>query len=274
MQAVKTTPSLKGSTPDSARAPTLRLDLRSRQQGRPQTVEEPFATHSSPDKAPSRDALERELDRVQSAVQASEASFGQQLNWLLLAQALFLNAYLVVLVFGSGAAVPGRRWLLAGLAIFAVIFAAFTYLALRGSRDTVSSLRAARRDLEATLARQGRAPLFAPKSIMGAGLSSFAVGVLPVAFIVGWLVISVYALATPNGPMPRNSEAAAVTYHSESAAQAQPDLRSEAGAARNGAARSAASPTATGARSARDSTESATPSGRTEEPKRRTGFKW
>ncbi len=291
MQAIKTIPPQKaGHASGADPAPTLRLDLRARHQpAGPKTLESSathatHATHTSPTKPVPRDILERELDRVQGAVQASEANFGQQLNWLLLAQALFLNAYLVVLVFGGGAGIPGRRWLLAGLALFAVIFAVFTYLALRGSRDTVSALRAARSDLEATLARQGRAPLFAPKNIMGAGLSSFAVGVLPVAFIVGWLVISIYALAAPNGSVPRKSGTAAVTHPVEPASP-QVD-RHSGGTARNSAARPGSvastvpqSASQSAPQSAPSSSRSAAspapaqPNTPTEE-KKRTGFKW
>jgi len=211
-----------GQEQPTVKAPTLRLDLRAGGPSLPPKASESpsQAAPVASSRTPSRDSLERELDRVQGAVQASEASFGQQLNWLLLAQALFLNAYLVVLVFGSEPAIAGRRWLLAGLAMFAVVFAVFTYLALRGSRDAVSSLRATRQDLEATLARQGRAPLFAPRSLMSAGLSSFAVTVLPATFIVGWLIISIYALAVPGGAQPMAGERPVLQTHTASSAAA------------------------------------------------------
>lgn len=212
-------PGASGQEQPTVKAPTLRLDLRAGAPSLPPSASPPSSLAAA-SRMPSRDSLERELDRVQGAVQASEASFGQQLNWLLLAQALFLNAYLVVLVFGSAPAIPGRRWLLAGLALFAVVFAAFTYLALRGSRDAVSRLRATRQDLEATLARQGRAPLFAPRSLMSAGLSSFAINVLPATFIVGWLIISIYALAVPGGARPIAGERPVSQTHTASSAAA------------------------------------------------------
>jgi hypothetical protein len=183
---------------EDTQSTTLRLDARPR-------TEAP----ERPATAPARESLERELDRVQSAVQAGEATFGQQITWLLLAQALFLNAYLMVLVFGAGAAIPGKRWLLAGLAIFATAFAVFTYLALRGSRDSLRSLRATRRDVEAALAKLGREPVFAPRNFVTAGLSSFASSLLPATFVAGWLAISVYALAAPNGPRPIEEQVAA-----------------------------------------------------------------
>lgn len=263
MQVIK-----RVETQSDTRPPTLRLDVRAR----PQTLEPSASPSPAKDRVrpPSRDILERELDRVQGAVQASEATFGQQLNWLLLAQALFLNAYLVVLVFGSGTALPGRRWLLAGLAIFAVVVAVFTYLALRGSRDAVSTLRATRRELETALAKQGRAPLFAPKGIMTAGLSSFAVSVLPAIFIVGWLVISVYALATP-GKMPTTSISTEPT--ATGAPPAAPTATRSTGAARTAPARTAPpAPSSAAPPSTNNSSQPApTPSA---EPPKRTGFKW
>ena len=180
-------------------ATTLRLDARGRSPG-----------EAAPDRqpgSPSRDALERELDRVQLALQAGETSVGQQITWLLLAQALFLNAYLLILVFGTGPAIPGKRWLLAGIAIFSAAFAVFTYLALRGSRDALRALRATRRDIEAALAKLGRTPVFAPRNFVTAGLASFASSLLPASFIAGWVAISVYALAVPNGPRPAEEPA-------------------------------------------------------------------
>jgi len=175
---------------DPARA-TLRLDVRT-----PTSEAARASTHP----APTRGALERELDRVQAAVQAHEVTFGQQLIWLVLSQALFLNAYLMVLIFGSGSMVAGRRWLLAGLAIFSVGFALFAYIALRGNRDAGQALRATRREIEAALVKFGRAPVFAPPNVISAHLASFAAGLLPHMVIVGWLAISMYALATPNQP--------------------------------------------------------------------------
>lgn len=248
----------------TVRAPTLRLDLRS---CAPSSLPQKGAGQEYPGNASaeraaaSRDVLERELDRVQGAVQASESSFGQQLNWLLLAQALFLNAYLVVLVFGSAPAIPGRRWLLAGLALFAAVFAVFTYLALRGSRDAVSSLRATRQDLEATLARQGRAPLFAPRSLMSAGLSSFAVNVLPASFIVGWLVISIYALAVPAG----NGAAARLRPAAEQTAAQISAASSTARAPAKAAPRNATKPTRQ---------QSAPVKGTEPAEQKRSGFRW
>lgn len=241
---------------------TLRLDARTRGHVTEQAERLP--------ESPPREALERELDRVQAAVQAGATTFGQQITWLLLAQALFLNAYLMVLVFGTGPAIPGKRWLLAGLAIFAAAFAVFTYLALRGSRDNLRSLRATRREIEAALAKFGRAPVFAPLNFVTAGLASFASSLLPASFIAGWVAVSIYALAVPNGP--RSIEDSA-TAPNESPASA---------AARSAAARPivpraappAASPFTPFEPPAAESEPATRESWQGEEPKKRSGFKW
>lgn len=271
MQAIKQSPSDKSAdTPPQkatvhamdSRPPTLRLDLRSR----------PATLDASNVPLP-REILERELDRVQSAVQSSESNFGQQLNWLLLAQALFLNAYLLVLVFGNGPSVPGRRWLLAGLAISAALFAAFTYLALRGSRDALRTLRATRRELESKLALQGRAPVFAHKNAMNARLSSFATGVLPITFIVGWLAISIYALATPNATSTPQSAAPAAPAHSAASNNATPTSNTSRTTARPAAVRNG-NGTAPAPAANRTPELTAPPPAETDERPKRTGFKW
>lgn len=243
--------------PEDTVSTTLRLDARTR-------TESP----ERPAEAPARESLERELDRVQGAVQAGEATFGQQITWLLLAQALFLNAYLMVLVFGAGPAIPGKRWLLAGLAIFATAFAVFTYLALRGSRDALRSLRATRRDVEAALAKVGREPVFAPRNFVTAGLSSFASSLLPASFIAGWVAISIYALAAPNGPRPVEETASGPNEAASAPAAARP-------APPRPFVPRAPAPgpfvPGTDAAPAEPAAADAQPGG---EPKKRTGFKW
>lgn len=261
---------------ESARPATLRLDLRSR----PSTLE---ALNASP----SRDMLERELDRVQSAVQASEATFAQQLSWLLLAQALFLNAYLVVLVFSTSLTLPGRGGLLAGLAIFAAVFAAFSCLSLRGSRDAARTLRMTRSELEAKLAKQGRTPVFAHQRVISARRSALTAHVLPAAFIVGWLMISIYALAgghTAKDAVPPHSSvlkanpaaaAAAARAAAVVPAPIAPAAATPAFPVRNAASRSVVP--AAAATAAEPSSSRAVPSNtaaEAEEPRRHTGFKW
>ena len=41
-------------------------------------------------------ALERELDRLNTAIQGSAAALGQHLSWLIAAQAFLLTAYVIV----------------------------------------------------------------------------------------------------------------------------------------------------------------------------------
>ncbi len=145
-----------------------------------------------------RVGLERELDRVQGALQAERTAYGLQLNWLMLSQGLFLNAYLMVLVLGFSTPLPAKRWLLAGLAIFATSVAGLIYLALRGSRDAAAALRQQRRGLEESLQREfARTPMFATRSVITRGLSTLASSLLPATFIAGWVALSLYTLAAP-----------------------------------------------------------------------------
>ena len=88
-------------------------------------------------------ALERELDRLNVAVQGSAAALGQHLSWMLVAQAFLLVAYVIVLVGGWNVPLPGKRWLLTGIAAFAVVAVTVTYLGLRAARDRVGPLKAA-----------------------------------------------------------------------------------------------------------------------------------
>ncbi len=163
-----------------------------------------------------RDGLERELDRVQGALMSERNGFAQQLNWLMLSQALLLNAFLFALILGWSTPLPGKRLLLVGLAVFAVAVAVLIVLALRGTRDAVMSLHQHRKSLEATLHKDfGRAPLFAPRGLVTRGLASFAHGVLPATIVVGWVALALYTLAAPLGA---NAEPAAAA----TSAPAQP----------------------------------------------------
>lgn len=153
------------------------------------------------DRSPQRRAQhEQELDRVQRALQAEQGTHSQQLNWLMLSQALLVNAYLLVLVLGWNTPLPGKRWLLAGIALFGAALAVMTYLALRGSRDAVTSLRVRRHEIEAQLHRDfQRTPVFIPHNIFTRGLAVAAVRLLPLAFICGWVAITLYTLGAPLG---------------------------------------------------------------------------
>lgn len=145
-----------------------------------------------------REALERDLDRVQNSLNSERAAFGQQLNWLMLSQALLLNAYLVVLIVGWSTPLPAKRLLLAGIAVFATVVAILITFALRGTRDAVMVLHQQRKGLEAALQRDfGRAPVFVPYGLVTRGLASFANGLLPLTFVAGWIAITLYTLAAP-----------------------------------------------------------------------------
>jgi hypothetical protein len=206
---------------------------------------QPAAPAATPEE---RSQLERELDRVQCAVQAEQAAFAQQLNWLMLSQALFLNAYLIVLVVGWSAPLQGKRLLLGGLALFAALVAVLVFLALRGGRDAISGLRAQRRELEERLHRQfGRTPVFQPVSIVTRSVGAFAVRVLPASFIAGWVAVSVYTLAVPMSSTAIAEAAAPANAH------VRPAPRGSAGGRPAGSA-------------AAEPIEAL--------PPRRTGFKW
>jgi hypothetical protein len=207
--------------------------------------------------------LERELDRVQNAVQAEQVAFGQQLNWLMLSQALFLNAYLLVLVVGWSTPLQGKRLLLGGLAVFATIVAVLVYLALRSGRDALHALRTQRRQIETTLhAQHARAPVFQPLNIVTRGLGGFATRLLPASFIAGWMAISLYTLAAP---------ISSKVIEESAAASAPAAAQSARPAARVPSANRAAASVGTVEAPA----EAASPAAPSESaPPRRTGFKW
>ncbi len=159
------------------------------------------STRPLPPTGETREQLERELDRVQHGLLGERAGFGQQLNWLLLSQALLLNAFLIVLVFGWSTPLPGRRALLAGLALFAAVLAILIVLALRGARDSMLSLQELRKTIEARLHKDfQRAPLFAPRALVTRSLATAAGGLLPAAIVAGWIALGLYALAAPFPP--------------------------------------------------------------------------
>jgi len=147
-----------------------------------------------------REHLERELDRVQNSLLGERAMFGHQLNWLMLSQALLLNAFLLVLILGWSTPLPAKRLLLAGIAVFAATVALLIVLALRGTRDALMSLHQHRKTLEATLQKDfGRPPLYAPRALVTRGLAGFANGLLPATFVAGWIALTIYTLAAPLG---------------------------------------------------------------------------
>jgi hypothetical protein len=170
-----------------------------------------------------RPALERELDRLNSAVQGSAAALGQHLSWLLVAQALLLTSYLIVLVGGWGLPLPGKRGLLMGIAIFAVCSVGATYLGLRAARDRVGPLKAQRQRVEDALERvAGRPPAFARQGTVTALLAQASTRGLPLMVVVGWIALAIYALALPLPSEPRPAAASSESRASPAAATTAP----------------------------------------------------
>lgn len=198
------------STPTSGQAGeirSLRLDARG-----PATVRADTS-------AERRELLERELDRAQSSLLAAHAAYGRQTIWLLLAQTMVLNAFVVALASGAAAQMPGGRALLAGIAVFGGASTGLVSLMLRSLREQLASLGRHRKLLEAGLQRDfGRPPLFATDAPLLRGLESFAAGALPALMAAGWVALTIYALtalpphpAAGGGPQPAQAQAAGST---------------------------------------------------------------
>jgi hypothetical protein len=149
-----------------AAAPAPRLPVRADGDStRPATIRIEANGRSVP---PSRADLERVLDRTKAPVAARPAPQARELNWLLLSQGLFLNAFVLLLVLGWSAQLPGRSLLLCGLALGGAIVAALVGYALAGAR-------------EAKQTAAGR----------------FVLRALPAVFVAGWVTLSLYALGLP-----------------------------------------------------------------------------
>jgi len=166
------------------------------------------AVRAAADTALARDdnrlALERELDRLNTAVQGSAAALGQHLSWTLVSQALLLMAYVVVLVGAWSLPLPGKRWLLVGIAGFALAAVVCTYLGLRAARDRVGPLKLQRRRVEDALERvAARPPAFARQGAFTALLAHASTRGLPLLIVAGWIALGLYALGLP---MPGVSE--------------------------------------------------------------------
>lgn len=180
-------------------------------------------------------ALERELDRLNTAVQGSAAALGQHLSWMLVAQAFLLTAYVIVLVGGWSLPIPGKRWLLAGIAAFALLAVVGTYLGLHAARDRVGPLKAQRQRVEDALERvAARPPAFARQGAMSAALAHGSTRGLPLLVVAGWIVLSLYSLALP---FPGDvKSAAAVGSERQSSPNGTPVARASRPAAKAGVA--------------------------------------
>lgn len=179
--------------------------------------------------AESRPALERELDRLNTAVQGSAAALGQHLSWMLVAQAFLLTAYVIVLVGGWSLPLPGKRWLLAGISLFAMLAVVGTYLGLRAARDRTGPLKEQRQRVEDALERvAARPPAFARQGALSAALAQASTRGLPLLIIIGWAALSLYSLALPfptDGKKVAGNEKATSTSASASSRSARPAAR-------------------------------------------------
>lgn len=170
-------------------------------------------------------ALERELDRLNLAIQGSAAALGQHLSWTIVAQALLLFAYVVVLVGGWNMPLPGKRWLLIGIAAFAGIALVCTYLGLRAARDRVGPLKMQRQRVEDALERvAARPPAFARQGTLTALLSQASTRGLPLLIVAAWIALTLYTLALPL-PTETRTVAAAESRASVSAPAAATPVR-------------------------------------------------
>ncbi len=151
-------------------------------------------THSDPAEpsADQRAILERELDRLQQAIQIDQQAAGQHLNWLLLSQALFMNAFLIVMLLHGAMSMTFARWLLVGLAALGVTAAVMLHAALRRKREEVAMLCLQRRAVELSLQKDfGRVPMFPPTR------NEAPSAALPAIFLTAWGLLLAYALLSP-----------------------------------------------------------------------------
>jgi hypothetical protein len=156
----------------------------------------------------SRLALERELDRLNVAVQGSAAALSQHLSWMLVSQAFLLTAFMIVLVGGWNVPLPGKHWLLIGISAFAITTVVATYLGLRAARDRVGPLKQHRQRVEHALERvAARPPAFARQGAITAALAQLSTRGLPLLACSGWVGLVFYTLAMP---MPADVRTAAV----------------------------------------------------------------
>jgi hypothetical protein len=201
------------------------MDVLSAKDGSAQAVRDAAAAEV----VDSRMALERELDRLNVAVGAHAIASAQHLQWTLLAQAFLLASYLIVLVGGWSLPLPGKRWLLAAIAGFALVSLVLGHLSQRGSRDRIAPLRHSRRLVEQALERIAARPVvFSRDGVIARSVGDWSTTLLPIAVLAGWVALTLYTLALP---LPTDARATAEPR----------------GTARGAAASVASAPTATAA---------------------------
>lgn len=179
------------------------MDVLSTKDGSAQAVRDAAASEV----VDSRMALERELDRLNVAVGAHSTASAQHLQWTLLAQAFLLTSYLIVLIGGWSLPLPGKRWLLAAIAGFALVSLVLGHLSQRGSRDRVAPLRQSRRLVEQALERIAARPVvFSRDGVIARSVGDWATTLMPIAVLAGWVALTLYTLALP---LPTDARAAA-----------------------------------------------------------------
>lgn len=179
------------------------MDVLSTKDGSAQAVRDAAASEV----IDSRMALERELDRLNVAVGAHSTASAQHLQWSVLAQAFLLASYLIVLVGGWSLPLPGKRWLLAAIAGFAVVSLVLGQLSQRGSRDRIAPLRQSRRLVEQALERIAARPVvFSRDGVIARSVGDWATTLMPLAILAGWVALTLYTLALP---LPTDARAAA-----------------------------------------------------------------
>jgi len=179
------------------------MDVLSTKDGSAQAVRDAAASEL----IDSRMALERELDRLNVAVGAHSTASAQHLQWSVLAQAFLLTSYLIVLVGGWSLPLPGKRWLLAAIAGFAIVSLVLGHLSQRGSRDRIAPLRLSRRLVEQALERIAARPVvFSRDGVIARSVGDWATTLMPIAILAGWVALTLYTLTLP---LPTDARAAA-----------------------------------------------------------------
>jgi hypothetical protein len=179
------------------------MDVLSAKDGSAQAVRDAAAAEV----VDSRMALERELDRLNVAIGAHSIASAQHLQWTMLAQAFLLACYLIVLVGGWSLPLPGKRWLLASVAGFALVSLVLGHLSQRGSRDRIAPLRQSRRLVEQALERIAARPVvFSRDGVIARSVGDWSTTLLPIAVLAGWVALTLYTLALP---LPTDARGAA-----------------------------------------------------------------
>jgi hypothetical protein len=159
---------------------TLRID-----------AERPIPVHPSATVAPidpDRHAhMQRDLDRLHSAVLADQAQMRQSTNWLVASQAILIHAFLMLLVISSTGALARNLWLQTGLALLGLASATALGGAIRRSRQTLAMLMLQRRAIDVELAKAaGRTPSLPREQGVCVGT------VLGPVFVTIWFGLLVY----------------------------------------------------------------------------------